>query len=420
MQDRSRSRSRLARRLRHQVVKHEPGEPMGATHPTVLVVDDERGSRESLRMILAPHHNVIQAGSGAEALEALRTSKVELMTLDLNMPGMKGEDVMRVVRSEFPQVEIIVITGCGTLESATSGIRYGICDYLQKPFDVVQVTASVMRALSRQRARTRLSTFLQELGTVVGKDRDADAILTDVDRSQKLRGRLGGIFGERSPASQPANEAPLDPPRTIEFLEVLAETIETKDRFMRGHARRVAMYAALIADRLCLSAEDHEHVRIAAFLHDLGKVGVPTDLLLRAGALDANERHLVEQHPEIGARLITPLDIPAAISLAIRHHHEWWDGSGYPDGLAGEDIPLSARIIGVADAFDAMSCDRPYRRALARQVITDEFKHFGGRQFDPALAKEMLLLLDTGVWDVDPQMLAESMGGTASRLSATG
>jgi response regulator RpfG family c-di-GMP phosphodiesterase len=340
------------------------------------------------------------------------------MTLDLNMPGMKGEDVMRVVRSEFPQVEIIVITGCGTLESAASGIRYGICDYLQKPFDVVQVTASVMRALSRQRARTRLSAFLEELGEVVGKERDAHAILTDVERSQKLRGRLGGIFGERGAASQPAAGAPLDPPRTIEFLEVLAETIETKDRFMRGHARRVALYAGLIADRLCLSAEDHEHVRIAGFLHDLGKVGVPTDLLLRAGALDANERHLVEQHPEIGARLIKPLDIPAAVSLAIRHHHEWWDGSGYPDGLSGEDIPLSARIISVADAFDAMSCDRPYRRALARQVITDEFKHFGGRQFDPDLAKEILLLLDTGVWDVDPQMLAESVGGNAARLAA--
>ena len=391
---------------------------MTETQPTVLVVDDERGSRESLRMILSPHHNVLQAGSGAEALEALRTSKVELMTLDLNMPGMKGEDVMRIVRSEFPQVEIIVITGCGTLESATSGIRYGICDYLQKPFDVVQVTASVLRALSRQRARTRLSAFLEELGEVVGKERDAHAILTDVERSQKLRGRLGGIFSERGPASQPANGSPLDPPRTIEFLEVLAETIETKDRFMRGHARRVALYAGLMADRLCLSAEDHEHVRIAAFLHDLGKVGVPTDLLLRAGALDANERHLVEQHPAIGARLIKPLDIPTAVSLAIRHHHEWWDGSGYPDGLSGEDIPLSARIISVADAFDAMSCDRPYRHALARQVITDEFKHFGGRQFDPNLAKEILLLLDTGVWDVDPQMLAESLGGTASRLAA--
>jgi cyclic di-GMP phosphodiesterase len=393
---------------------------MADKQPTVLVVDDERGSRESLRMILTPQHDVLQAGSGAEALETLRTNKVELMTLDLNMPGMKGEDVMRVVRSEFPQVEIIVITGCGTLESATSGIRYGICDYLQKPFDVVQVTGAVSRALSRQRARTRLTAFLEELGGVVGKDRDAHAILTDVERSQKLRGRLGGIFGERGSASRPANGSPLDPPRTVEFLEVLAETIENKDRFMRGHARRVALYAGLIADRLCLSAQDREHVRIAAFLHDLGKVGVPTDLLLRAGALDANERHLVEQHPEIGARLIKPLDIPAAVSLAIRHHHEWWDGSGYPDGLAGEDIPLSARIISVADAFDAMSCDRPYRRALARQVITDEFKHFGGRQFDPNLAKEILLLLDTGIWDIDPQILAESAVGNTSQLAIAG
>jgi putative two-component system response regulator len=393
---------------------------MTSKQPTVLVVDDERGSRESLRMILSPHHNVVQAASGAEALDLLRTSPVELMTLDLNMPGMKGDDLMRLVRSEFPQVEIIVITGCGSLESATSGIRYGICDYLQKPFDVVQVTGAVMRALSRQRARTRLSSFLEELGEVVGKERDAHAILTDVERSQKLRGRLGGIFGERGPASEPGAGAPLDPPRTIEFLEVLAETIETKDRFMRGHARRVALYAGLMADRLCLSAQDHEHVRIAAFLHDLGKVGVPTDLLLRAGALDIKERHLVEQHPEIGARLLKPLDIPAAIPLAIRHHHEWWDGSGYPDGLSGEEIPLSARIIGVADAFDAMSCDRPYRRALDRRVISDEFQRFSGTQFDPNLAKELLLLLETGVWDVDPQLLAESVGERVSRIAEAG
>jgi response regulator RpfG family c-di-GMP phosphodiesterase len=391
---------------------------MSSKQPTLLVVDDERGSRESLRMILSPHHNVLQAGSGAEALDVLRTQAVELMTLDLNMPGMKGEDLMRLVRSEFPQVEIIVITGCGTLESATSGIRYGICDYLQKPFDVVQVTGAVMRALSRQHARTRLSAFLEELGGVVGKERDAHAILNDVERSQKLRGRLGGLFGERGSASEPGGATPLDPPRTIEFLEVLAETIETKDRFMRGHARRVALYAGLLADRLCLSAKDHEHVRIAAFLHDLGKVGVPTDLLLRAGALDVKERHLVEQHPEIGARLLKPLDIPAAIPLAIRHHHEWWDGSGYPDGLSGEEIPLSARIIGVADAFDAMSCDRPYRRALDRRVITDEFQRFSGTQFDPNLAKEMLLLLETGVWDVDPQLLADSVGEILPRMAS--
>jgi response regulator RpfG family c-di-GMP phosphodiesterase len=364
-------------------------------------------------MILSPQQQVLQAESGAEALETLRTHPVELMTLDLNMPGMRGDDLMHIVRNEFPQVEIIVITGCGSLESAAAGIRYGICDYLQKPFDVVQVTGAVTRALQRQRARTRLGRFLEELGAVVGKDRDAQAILSDVGRSQKLRGRLGGLFGERT-AAEPAQPSLAEPPRTIEFLEVLAETIETKDRFMRGHARRVALYAGLLADRLCLSAQDHEHVRIAAFLHDLGKVGVPTDLLLRAGALDVSERHLVEQHPEIGARLIQPLDVPAGVSLAIRHHHEWWDGSGYPDGLSGEEIPLSARIISVADAFDAMSCDRPYRRALGREVVTDEFKRFAGRQFDPNLAKELLALLDTGVWDVDPQLLAESVGQAAA------
>ncbi|MBW2665800.1 MAG: response regulator, partial [Deltaproteobacteria bacterium] len=161
---------------------------------TVLIVDDERGPRESLRMILTPNHRVIQAQSGAEALEILGTEAVDLVTLDLNMPGMKGQDLMHTIRSEYPEVEIIIITGCGSLESAADGIRSGICDYLQKPFDVVQVSASVTRALSRHRARTRLSSFLRELGGVVGRDRDAHAILDDVYRSQKMKGRLGGLL----------------------------------------------------------------------------------------------------------------------------------------------------------------------------------------------------------------------------------
>ena len=113
---------------------------------TVLIVDDERGPRESLRMILSQSHRVLQCESGVEALELLRSEDIDLMTLDLNMPGMMGEDLMRTVRADFPQVEIIIITGCGSIESAAEGIRYGICDYLQKPFDVVQVTAAVVRA----------------------------------------------------------------------------------------------------------------------------------------------------------------------------------------------------------------------------------------------------------------------------------
>jgi response regulator RpfG family c-di-GMP phosphodiesterase len=372
---------------------------------TILIVDDETGPRDSLRMILAPHHEVLQAESGSQALEMLRRQRVDLVTVDLNMPGMLGEELMQTIRNEFPDVEVIVITGCGSVESAAEGIRCGISDYLQKPFDVVQVTSAVVRALVRRQARLRLGSFLRELGRVMGDDRATESILSDLEQSQNLRGRLAGLLAER-----PRGGGELDRaagPCPIEFLELLAETIETKDRFMRGHARRVALFSSLLAERLGLPAEEQEDARIAAFLHDLGKVGVPTDLLLRAGALDSSERAQVERHPEMGARLLQPLGISSAVTGAIRHHHEWWDGTGYPDGLAGEEIPLVARIIGVADAFDAMSCDRPYRQALERERVVAEFRRFSGIQFDPNVVKELIFVLESGDDDVDVEVIAD-------------
>jgi len=375
---------------------------------TILIVDDERGPRESLRMILSPNYRVVQAGSGAEALECIRRERVDLITIDLNMPGMHGQELMRTVRSEFPQIEVVIITGCGSIESAAEGVRAGICDYIQKPFDVVQVSAAVTRALSRKRARSRLTSFLEALGGVVGNDRGAQAILEDVRRSQKLRDQVGVVFPESGPRGEAGANA-IDEPRTMEFLEVLAETIEVKDRFMRGHARRVSFYATLLAEHVSLDAAAMEEVRVAAFLHDLGKVGVPTDLLLRAGSLDAAERALVEQHPAIGARLVKPLAISNAIASAIHHHHEWWDGTGYPDGLKAEEIPRTSRLIAVVDAFDAMSCERPYRRALVREAAIDEIRRFAGIQFDPYFAKEFLVLLESGACDIDPEIVADAV-----------
>ncbi len=383
------------------------------TPETILIVDDERGPRESLRMILASSHRILEASSGAEALECIRREHVDLITLDLNMPGMHGQELMRTVRSEFPNIEIVIITGCGSIESAAEGVRTGICDYIQKPFDVVQVSAAVSRALSRKCARDRLTSFLEELGGVVGHDRGAQAILEDIQRSEKLREQVSTIFPDSGEPGEIGATA-IDEPRTMEFLEVLAETIEVKDRFMRGHARRVSFYAGLLAERLSLEADEMEEVRVAAFLHDLGKVGVPTDLLLRAGSLDSSERALVEQHPAIGARLVKPLAIPNAIASAIRHHHEWWDGKGYPDGLKGEEIPRTSRIIFVVDAFDAMSSNRPYRRALARSTAINEIRHFAGSQFDPHFAKEFLALLETGACDVDLEIVADAVSDAHS------
>jgi cyclic di-GMP phosphodiesterase len=380
------------------------------TRETILVVDDERGPRESLRMILAPSFHVLGASSAVDALALLRAERVDIVTVDLNMPGMGGQDLMRRVHEEFPETETIVITGCATVESAAESVRMGICDYLEKPFDVVKVGAAVSRAIARRRARTGLRSFLEELGSVVGRDQDATAILAEVERSQKMRGRLSRLLGERGQATAPSKEA--DALRTADFLEVLAETIETKGGYMRGHARRVSFYAGLLAERAGVHGKEQEQLRLAAFLHDLGKVGIPSELLTRAGGLDPHERRIIEQHPVLGARLVRPLLLQSDLTLAIQHHHEWWDGTGYPDGLSGNDIPYAARIVAIADAFDAMSSDRPYRRALRRDVVLAELKRFAGVQFDPNLAKEFAAIVESSAEDVDVTLLAEAINAS--------
>ena len=375
------------------------------TRETILVVDDERGPRESLRMILSPSFRVLAAGSAVDALAVLRTDKVDIVTIDLNMPGIGGQDLIRRVHEEFPHVEIVVITGCATVESAAESVRIGICDYLEKPFDVVKVGAAVARAVARRRARGGLRSFLEELGAVVGREQETEAIMHEVERSQKLRGQLAELLSGRG--DEGAARAEAEQLRTIDFLEVLAETIEAKGQYMRGHARRVSFYGGLLAERVGLSGEEQQQVRIAAFLHDLGKVGVPSELLLREGALDPHERKTMEQHPMIGARLVRPLLLESDTTLAIQHHHEWWDGTGYPDGLSGHDIPHAARIVAIADAFDAMSCDRPYRRALRREVVLGELRRFAGVQFDPHLAKEFAAIVESTANDVDITVQAD-------------
>jgi len=250
-------------------------------------------------------------------------------------------------------------------------VRQGACDYLLKPFDVVQVIAAVTRATAGRRAE-----------------------------------------------APPAGGAAEICPRTLGLLELLAETIETKDPYMRGHGRRVAFYCGIVAERMDLDDRERERVRIAAFLHDLGKVGVPTDLLLRPGALEPHERRILEEHPAIGARLIARLELPTEIGLALRHHHEWWDGGGYPDGISGDAIPLAARIIAVADAFDAMSCDRPYRRALPRAVAAGELQRYAGTQFDAWVARTFLACLDSGICDVDPLAVSALTRGAVASAAA--
>jgi len=376
---------------------------------TVLVVDDERGPRESLRMILSPTYEVVLAAGGAEALEALHTRPVDVVTLDLAMPGLRGQELMRAIRMDFPDVEVIVVTGHGSLDSATDAIRLGISDYLQKPFDVVQVTAAVYRALARRRGRRRMVRFLEELADVVGRDVQVSAVLEQVETDAGMRNRLAEILARSGPELAPP---PTEPERTLPFFEVLADTIESQDPCMRGHARRTAFYASLLADRLGLPESEKRHARLAAFLHDIGKIGVPGALLVRQGPLAPHERAEVERHPEVGARLIAPLGVSAGLVAAVRHHHERWDGTGYPDRMRGDAIPLVARIVQIADAFDAMTGGRPERPALDRRAAIAELERCAGTQFDPVLVKEFAVVAEGARGELDLELVADLVAST--------
>ncbi|MBU6367457.1 MAG: HD domain-containing protein [Gemmatimonadetes bacterium] len=229
-----------------------------------------------------------------------------------------------------------------------------------------------------------------------------------------------GIFGEASLALLSAiaeqaagaiENARFDTMKR-EIIVVLANAIEAKDLYTRGHVERVTGYSVAIGRALGLPAAEMRDLETAAVLHDVGKIGVPDAILQKPGRLDPEERAVMERHSALGEHLITPIDLPRRVKKAVRQHHERWDGKGYPDGAAGEEANLFARIIAVADTFDAMTSDRPYRKGLPREVATEEVRKGAGAQFDPAVAEAFLRVLAEG------HLPGEGGEGTASSGSA--
>ncbi len=317
----------------------------------VLVIDAEKGSREALRLALMGEHPVWTAADAPRARMQLAARSPEVAILDPALAG--GEALLAELRAEHPQTALILVTGRASLAGATRALRHDAVDYLAKPWDLVELRAAMTRALARRR------------------------------------------------------------PDRARLLELLTATVEAQHPSFAGHARRTAVVAGLLAERLGLRVQESEHVRLAALLHDVGKVGVPGELLLRPGALAPDERARVDEHAAIGARLVAPLGLDPAVGDAVRHHHERWDGAGHPGGLAGEAIPLTARILALADAFDAMSSDRPYRRALAPDRVRIEIERCAGSQFDPALAKEFLWMLEATL--TAPELLADAVAAVHGR-----
>lgn len=349
---------------------------MRRARPTVLVIDGERGSREALRMILAPSRGVVAASTESEALAAFDGQSIEVVTLDLDLPGGRSGHFLHTIRERHPDVPVVAITARAAFEDAVLALREGVSELIEKPFDVTRVRAVIDRAIAR---RAELAE----------------------QRAQQCHG------GEES-------------------LVRLVEVAEAQGLVPPGHGRRVGSYAALLARYAGLDETTCDRVRMAGILHDVGKIGVG-----RALAGGAAGRAL---HALAGTRLAAPLGVSNAVADAIRHHHERFDGCGEPARLAREAIPLAARIVAVADAWDELTAPARAYFGLARgedavrvgpEAASLELLARAGRQLDPDLVTHFLagvragecdLEADATLWWVDDRRSRSVVPGLADAL----
>jgi response regulator RpfG family c-di-GMP phosphodiesterase len=348
----------------------------------ILIVDDEIGPRESLRMILKPHYNIFTAENGHAAIQLLKQTEIDTVTLDLRMPGMSGIETLKEIRLLYPDVMVIIITGFGTLNSAIEAIRYGVFDYIPKPFNVPEIMCIIEKSIQRRKLNLTVKEMLRHRPESCGNE-DA-SMSNDLQSLKDLKGVSEFGNGE---GSSSGNQ------NCLEFSKVLAFTLEEKDPYTSGHSERVCYYSDFISKKLSLNSKDRNEIRIASYLHDIGKIGISNRFINKKGTLSSTEWAIIKQHTKKSLELLVPLNLSPPILSYINHHHERYDGSGYPDGLSGEKIPLGARIIAIADAYDSMTSDRPYRKPLSNGDAKSELLKYAGKQFDPQLVSIFLDIL---------------------------
>ena len=317
--------------------------------PYCLVVDDEARLRQILMHVMRREgFRCVEAANGAEALELLREYPVTLVLSDLRMPKMDGMALLRAVRQRYADIAVVMVTAVPDVEQAVSCLANGAMDYLIKPFLLEEVRARVSQALDRRRLILENRQYQERLK----------------ERVAAQASRLEQMF--------------------FAGVQALAEALELKDPYTRGHSVRVSQYASILARTLRLDDETVRQIELGGHVHDIGKIGVREAVLNKTEKLTAEEYEHIMIHPIVGWKVLAPLlgDAPIALNI-VRSHHERMDGRGVPDGLAGEAIPLEARIVAVADALDAMTSGRPYRgREMTLDEALDELRRSAGSQFD--------------------------------------
>jgi response regulator RpfG family c-di-GMP phosphodiesterase len=328
-----------------------------------LIVDDEPRLRQVLAMLMrADGFQCVEAGNGIEALEELSRQAITLVLTDMEMPKMGGIELLRQMRSKYPDVAVVMITGNADVETAVGALGLGAMDYITKPFQLEEVRARVRQALEKRR--------------LILENRDYQINLEEKVRVQQRR--LEELF--------------------LAGVQSLSAALEAKDPYTRGHSERVAQYSVCLSREFGLSAELIRQVELGGRVHDIGKIGVREEVLNKTGPLTPEEYEHIMTHPVIGWRILAPLlgDAPRSLNI-VRWHHERFDGRGLPDRLSGQGIPLEARIVAAADTLDAITSDRPYRTSeKTLPMAVEELVRNSGSQFDPDVIGALVAVTKRG------------------------
>jgi putative two-component system response regulator len=331
--------------------------PLDAASARCLIVDDDAQVRQVLTRIIATQGlSPMEASSGADALNVLkRVGEMPICISDIYMPEMDGVTFLREALQRYPDMAIIMLTGMAEVNTAVECLKLGALDYISKPVMVEEVRARLLKALEKRRLVLENRFYQQSL----------ELRVRDLDRK---------------------NRASL-----INGVQMLVQALEAKDAYTSGHSSRVSRYATKTAVRLGFTDDALEHVRLGGELHDIGKIGTREAILNKPGPLTSEEFHHIKEHSALGEKILAPFlaQSPAVLRI-VRSHHERMDGSGFPDALRGDRIPLEARIVAVVDAFDAMTTNRAYRPSLAVGEAIQELRRCSQVQFDATVVEAFL------------------------------
>lgn len=321
----------------------------------VLVVDDEEHVRAIVRERLEiAGFSVTEASNGKEALDRADGGQYAVLLTDIRMPVLDGIGLLREWTRRSPETAAIVMSAYAELDTAVAALKIGACDYITKPFNFDVLLITIESALRKKAVERQLHDYQHNLERKVQQQ-------TEI---------INAMYAQS--------------------IQALIQALEAKDHYTRGHSQRVTMYSVAIGKAMDLSPERLEILRRAAVLHDLGKIGIPESILNKPGRLSPDEFNAVTSHPETAAAILSPVAFFQPLLPAIRHHHERFDGSGYPARLTGREIPLESRIMAIADTFDAMTSTRAYRKALPLAEANAEVIRCAGTQFDPEIVPVFL------------------------------